>query len=198
MNEITVNEIKNYQQILARALEILPNQEDAVLFEQSLHIISIISQYQIVELADEVFKIMEIKDLRSLAIETLGFWLHLPWFKEQAYEIFVNDPDLEVKFSALLSWTSYYTGSKDPIVLEKLYMILINDNNPIPIRKVALTGILNVSDFNYKKSDPVMANLMNITSKKPFHEQIDWSIIIKIMKTYVPKTLKIYPIKIFN
>ena len=54
-----------------------------------------------------MFKLIVIKDLRSLAVETLGFWLRVPWFKQPAYEIFVNDPDLEVKFSASLSWVSY-------------------------------------------------------------------------------------------
>ena len=194
MKKRTVDQIKHYQQILSKALAILPNKEDLVLFEQSIHAISMINQYQIFELAETVFKIIVIKDLRSLAVETLGFWLHVPWFKQSAYEIFVNDPDLEVKFSALLSWVSYYTGTKDPIVLEKLYTILINDNNPIPIRKIALTGILNISDFNYKQSDPSMANLMNMISKKTFYEHINWEIITNIMKTYAPESLKIYPI----
>ncbi len=87
-----------------------------------------------------------------------------------------------------------YTGTKDPMVLEKLYTILINDNNPIPIRKIALTGILNVSDFSYKQSDPSMANLMNMISKKIFYEHINWEIITNIMKTYAPGSLKICPI----
>ncbi len=42
MNKRIVDQIKHYQQILSKALEILPNKEDLVLFEQSMHAISMI------------------------------------------------------------------------------------------------------------------------------------------------------------
>ena len=50
MNTRTVDQIKHYQQILSKALAILPNKEDLVLFEQSIHAISMINQYQIFEI----------------------------------------------------------------------------------------------------------------------------------------------------
>lgn len=179
-------ELKQYRKILNRSLEILPNQTDIILFERTLHTISIINQKQICELADEVYKIMEtVVDLREHAIETLGFWLKIPWFKEQAYEIFTNNPDVKVKFSALLSWVSYYINSKCPLVLEKLYKILINETQAVTIRKLALSGILNVSGSK--------ANLINTTNSKKlkFNEQINWKAIIKILKKYAPDALKI-------
>ena len=58
MNKRTVDQIKHYQQILSKTLEILPNKKDLVLFEQSLHTISMINKYQIFELAEAVFKII--------------------------------------------------------------------------------------------------------------------------------------------
>ncbi len=58
MNKRTVDQINHYQQILSKTLEILPNKKDLVLFEQSLHAISMINKYQIFELAEAVFKII--------------------------------------------------------------------------------------------------------------------------------------------
>ena len=94
----------------------------------------------------------------------------------------------------MLSWTSYYTGSKNPLVLEKLYQILINEHYAIPIRKVALNGILNVSNCRYERHNALASNLMNITSPQTFHEQINLDLLIKIMKKYVPGSLKIHPV----
>ncbi len=50
--------------------------------------------------------------------------------------------------------------------------------NPIPIRSIALTGILNVSAFQYKNNALSMANLMNITSKEIFFEQVNWPLAV--------------------
>ena len=195
MNEEIANKVAYCQQILDQALDILPKQKDLELFDKALEAISMINQYQIIELSNLVQKIMEIKELKSLAVESLGFWLQVPCFKEQAYKMFLEDPDPEIKYTALLSWASYYVGTKNPIVLKKLYMILINDKYPVPIRSIALTGILKVSTFKYKHDYLSMANLMNITSKEIFFEQVNWQVIMKIMKIYAPKALKIYPIK---
>lgn len=191
MNKEIANKITYCQHILDMALEVLPKQKNIELFEKTLDVISMINQHRIMELSDRILKIMGIKDLRSLAIESLELWLQMPCFKEQSYEIFLSNTDSEVKFSALLSWASYYRGTKDPVVLEKLYVILINEHQPVPIRSIAFTGILNVSGFGYKRDDLSMANLMNISSNTTFNEQINWSIIIKLLKTHAPKVLKI-------
>ena len=125
---------------------------------------------------------LAVKDLRVQAIETLGVWLHISWFKDQAYYLFVNDISVDVQFTALLSWASYYTGSKDPLVLEKLYQILINEHYAIPLRKVALSWILNVSNCRDKMDNALAFNVTNITFPQTFYEQINWELITKIMK----------------
>jgi len=196
MDQASREEVNYHRQILGKVLEILPNDQNNInLVEKCLHSLSIINQKQIYELAEEVYEVMlEVKDLRVHAIETLGVWLHIPWFKNIPYYVFANDINVDVQFTALLSWTSYYTGSKSPLVLEKLYQILINEHYAIPIRKVALSGILNVSNYRYERHNTLASNLMNITSPQTFHEQINWDLITKIMKKYVSGSLKIHPI----
>ena len=112
--KINIEDLKNYKQILTEALIVLPYKDDTVLCRQVLNTISIVNQYQILELSNEIAKLLTLKQLRSFAIESLGFWLQVPSFKQHAYKIFLDDPELEVKYTALLAWASYYTASKDP------------------------------------------------------------------------------------
>lgn len=192
--KINIEDLKNYKQILTEALIVLPYKDDTVLCRQVLNTISMINQYQILELSNEITKLLTLKQLRSFAIESLGFWLQVPSFKQHAYKIFLDDPELEVKFTALLAWASYYTASKDPAVLTKLYNILINDNYAFPIRKAALAGILNVSGVRYKTSELGILNLMHVESTKDFYHNINWNIVTNIMKIFAPEALKVYPI----
>jgi len=196
MDKASLEEVNHHRGILGEALKILTSDQNNInLIEKCLQSLSIINQKQIYELAEEIYEVMlSVKDLRVHAIETLGVWLHMSWFKDQAYYLFVNDINVDVQFSALLSWASYYTGSKNPLVLEKLYQILVNEDYAVVIRKLALSGILNVSNCRDKMNNTLAFNVTNITSPQTFYEQINWDLITNIMKQYVAGSLKIHPI----
>ena len=198
-NKASIEEVIEYKQTLIDALEILSQKFDEALFEKALYALLMIGTKRIYELTDEIYKIMNnIKSLRNNAIFTLGFfsYLHLPEFKDQAYEIFIKDSDQDTKFNALQVWISYYYKSKNPLVLEGLYKILINENYDRDIRIAALSGIFEVVGFFPRSEEKIyIANLMNCKTPKEFNDRVDWKEVTKVLRKYAPDALKIYPIK---
>lgn len=191
---ISSKQLNSYQLILNKAINILPYKEDPILLDMTLNVIATINQYHITELVGELLKLISVKYLRSLIVESLGFWLQVPSFKVQAYQLFLKDLDLEVKMTALMAWASYYYNSKNAIVLIKLYNILLDPIYPFSIRKVAFVNILHVSGCCYCISDLYLIAKSQPKSPKDFFEQINWQLITNIMQYFAPQALKIYPI----
>ena len=59
--KINIEDLKNYKQILTEALIVLPYKDDTVLCRQVLNTISIVNQYQILELSNEIAKLLTFK-----------------------------------------------------------------------------------------------------------------------------------------
>ncbi len=111
-----------------------------------------IGKGKIYELKDEIFPYLKDVEpsLRRTAIRALGHgWgkgLNLPEFKDIAYEMWLNDPDKEVKEVALSEWIPYYAGTKEPLILKCLYNISYSDQHTIHARVVALLGVMEVAN----------------------------------------------------
>jgi len=130
--------------------------------------------------------------LRESAVDTLGspFSLHLPEFRETAYQIWLEDQDDCVKESALRSWICYYHGTKDSEVLKTLYSILKNEKHPVLVRIDALNGIFRVSGEEPTFYELDISSLIQLDSNQELNDEIDWDEVTKVMKRYAPKALK--------
>lgn len=129
------------------------------------------------------------------AIATLGFTtrLHVPEFRDKAYEIFLNDPDDYVKSTALAAWTSYFYESNDSKVLEILYAILIDNNNSFGIREEAYHGIFTTIDLLFAERVNIDLNtryLHDGDDPEEFNKQINWQWLEDVMRQYAPEALR--------
>ena len=163
----------------------------------AMGILSIAGKKGLYELVPELYQLLDYWDpyLRQPAVANLGWWLKVPEFKDRSYEIFINDEDEHVQFSALESWTSYYINSKNPMVLEELYKILINDNYYESIKEAALSGIFDVIGVKSKFYDVFTSDLMRCNTPEEFNSKVEWKEVIDLLRKYAPNALKNYPIK---
>jgi hypothetical protein len=110
-----------------------------------------VGKEQIYELADEIYPYLNdpFSEFRAEAVRTLG-WSSRLRIKEfclnQAYDIWEKDPDEEVKIAALAAWIYFYSETKNPEILCKLYNILLEQKFYPRIGAYALDGILDIAD----------------------------------------------------
>ena len=198
IDELSISEMKT---ILQQAALITEEDESSdVLWNitsNAMYILSIAGKRQIYDLVPELYKLLDHWDpyLREPAVANLGWWLKVPEFKERVYEIFVNDENHNVKFSALQSWTSYYADTQNSSVLEELYKILINDNYYVGVRDVALMGIFDVIGVKSNFYDPYTSDLIRCNLPSEFNSKVEWKEVTDLLKKYAPNALKNYPIQ---
>jgi hypothetical protein len=146
-------------------------------------------------LAKEIYALLDSPSIgvKRDAIATLGFTtrLHVPEFRDKAYEIFLNDPDDSVKSTSIRAWVSYYYESDDEKVLKKLYKILIDENQSCFVRSAAYMGIhTTIKDlFNSRTSldtDPLISS----ETPEEFNKQINWPWLEDVMRQYAPEALR--------
>jgi len=108
-----------------------------------------VGKEKIYELKEEVYPYVKDtnSEYRAEAIRTLGWGTRLldPDFKSSVHDIWLHDPDEEVKIAALASWTDYYRYSEDPKILLELYHILISQDYSIEIKTCVLDGMFEVA-----------------------------------------------------
>lgn len=167
---------------------------DRKLFKETLSAFSLIKEYNLTILSKEVYQLLESDEplIRQDAVATLGFTtrLHLPEFRDKAYEIFLNDPDDSVKATALNAWTGYYFKSNNRDVLKILYNILIDNSNYASIRDIAYHGIFTTIDDLFTTSNEITRkNLLRYKNPEEFNQHIDWQELEAIMRKYAPEAL---------
>jgi hypothetical protein len=113
-------------------------------------------------------------ELRSAAINVLGFYWKLPEYREIARSIFENDADDWVRSNALMTWIGFYAETNDRKVINKLYEILKNEKEGHAVRAQTYTGILLVSGL--PKSEWPKVFVENIK------EDVDWDLLKRIIE----------------
>lgn len=142
------------------------------------------------ELKDEIYPYLNdiYPPFREDAVNTLGWrGFELPTFKDKLHEIWLNDPDKDVKAAALANWAGYYVNSKNPKVLKELYDIFISEEEPIKIRKKALVSLINVAGLcpdGYEQRR-IFFNIKAETHEE-FNQEVNWDLVNHIMKSHVP------------
>lgn len=159
-----------------------------------LNALSLIGKEKIYELSKEVYGLLDSPNdvVRDEVVLTLGLIsrLHLPEFKEIAYKIWLEDLDANVRKAALVAWSSYYAGTKNPAVLKILYRILIDENYPVDHRRNAMQSIFSVSGEPSSFYKPFQSkHFYMLASHEAFNQKVDWNEIRAIMKKYAPDAL---------
>ncbi len=130
-------------------------------------------------------------EFRAEAVRTLGWNTRLgdhDFQKNEAYKIWLEDPDEEVKVAALSSWGTYYVATKDVWVLKILYNILKTKNKySNRIKAHALDSFLDVADAMSSPSEgyEILA-LSELETSEEFNNAVNWPRLHEIMKIYVP------------
>lgn len=169
---------------------------DSKLYDECMSILITIGSEGIYELKDEVYKLLNCDDqfIRDEAVTTLGSpnRLHLPEFRDMAYDIWLNDSSDMVRSNALSAWCGYYRESKNKDVLKRLYSILANEGFSIDIKVVACCGIFSTVSFNHPAFDQFndVDKLLNCETNAEFNSKVNWDAIRDIMRQYAPEALK--------
>lgn len=150
----------------------------------------IVGRENLFELKDEIYSFLKdpCEDFREEAVKTLGWNTRLnveEFCKKEAFEIFLNDPDSDVKACALNAWATTYFEEKNPKALQILYEILKDENYDSIVRFYALYDIFRIS-FEYENTSELYEfdELGEVEDPKEFTEAVDWERIHKIMKKY--------------
>jgi len=191
--------IEEMKEILRQAIALKENEDNQFVrdvWSNAMKILSIAGKRELYDLVPELYELLNSWEpyFRQGAVSNLGHWLNIPEFKDKSYEIFMNDKSSKVKFSALLSWGSYYMNTKNPLVLEELYKILINETYDSGIREVALGEIFDVVGVRPNFYDPYTSKLIKCQTPQEFNSKVDWKEVIGLLRKYAPDALKIYPI----
>lgn len=133
-------------------------------------------------------------ELRSEAVQSLGWdtgFNDKEFQKNEAYQIWLNDPSEDVRRVALVAWARYHAFSKNPIVLKHLYNIFRSEEYSNDIRAHALKKFMDVADEDYYPGEAIrILELGEIEDKKTFLASMDWGKINRIMDQYVPNWRK--------
>ena len=165
-------------------------------FDNADSIMSRAGKEELYELIPDIFKMLNCKDglLRGQAIITLSFDTRLqsPEAKDIAYKMWLEDDDEGVRESALMAWTAFYTNTKDPKILKKLYEIIKSKNHPVAHRFEALRNIYAVSQVKSESYNPYSRKFCNYPKKthEEFEQLVDWEEIKSILKKYAPDAMK--------
>jgi hypothetical protein len=157
-----------------------------------------IGKEKLYEFKDEVFSYLTdpFAEFREEAIKTLG-WdtrLHVPDFQDKAHEIWLNDPDEDVKRAALNAWACYYIDTANVEVMKELYNIFISRDNPIELRTHALAALIDVAEAPADRREGYhILSLGDLEEHSELEEAIDWDRVRTLMKKYVPGWEEVHP-----
>jgi len=170
--------------------------EDLHLRGEVFHALICAGRDQLTELRDYVYEYITdpYEDFRSEAVESLGWdtgFNDKEFQKNEAYQIWLNDPSEDVRRVALVAWARYHAFSKNPMVIKYLYNIFRSDKYSFDIRSCALSNFIHVADAQtYPREIMDILELGEIEDKKTFLASMDWGKINRIMDQYVPNWRK--------
>lgn len=188
-------------EVIKKIFELARNssrRESGRLYDMRLHgklqgALMVVGKEYFHELKDEVYNYLQdpCTTLRAEAVRTLGWNTRLgikEFCLKQAPEIWLHDPEEEVKIAALSAWSECYSHSKDPKMLGILYKILSSHQYSILIRVSALSEFFNVSDgwVNKLESYNKIMSMDELEDQNEFDKMIEWGHIHKIMRECVP------------
>lgn len=137
-------------------------------------------------------------EYRAEAVKILGWDTRLfdqDFCKEEAYHIWLDDQDEDVKCSALNAWSDYYRDTKNSFVLQTLYDVIISDQYSPRIRAWALYRFINVAEASDYPRGLCDINVFDncyledreyVGNDKFLADQVDWHKVHGIMDKYVP------------
>lgn len=189
-------EIKRLKDIFIKA-KTAPRDEAGYFDDLDFHVevgsaIVAVGKMKIYELKDELYLFLtdQYAPFRQDAINSLGrsINLMLPTFRDRAYEIWLNDPDENVKIEALSTWVGYFLESRNPEVLKILYNVIINRKSSVRIRKNAIFSLTWVAGKNFIDEHGNRDIMFSLDTDDPeeFGKWVDWSLVINIMKISIP------------
>jgi hypothetical protein len=194
MSELT-EQVRTLKAVFEKAKH-TPRRESGRLTDLDLHgelqhALCVVGDKKLFELKDEIYPYLkdQFSEFREEAVRTLGSCngLQLDEFRDVAYDIWLNDPNENVKVAALNAWTGYYDGAKNPIILKNLYTIFRNEQYAIRIRVYALYGFMDVADaFSYLAEPSEILFLTELEDQKELNKAIDWGKMNRLMQQYVP------------
>lgn len=188
------DEIKRLKDIFNKAKS-APRDESGYFDDLDFHndvagAIITIGKKNLFELKDELYPFLkdQYAPFRQYAVNSLGRHLQLPTFRDKSYEIWLNDPDEDVKESALSNWAGYFLGTRNPAVLKILYEVLSNDEFSVSIRQSALFSLTWVAGDNFinERGNRELMFSLDTDDPEEFEKWVDWSFVINIMKTCIP------------
>ncbi len=164
-------------------------------YEILMDTIFAIEKEKIYELVPDLYKLLEhpLRDIREEVVYVLGLItrLHVPEFRDRAFQIWLEDKDNMVKEAALHVWATYYLGTKNANALKVLYDILVDESYPVDFRSTAMQEIFTVTQEPSNFYDPFQSR--QFFDHKLTHEKlnalIDWKEIEGIMKKHAPEAL---------
>jgi hypothetical protein len=151
-----------------------------------------IGRDKIYELAEEVYLYLDdpYSEFRVEAVKTLGWNTRLgidEFCKNQAFKIWEQDPNEDVRVVALGAWSNYYAMTKNKDVLQKLYDILVSEKYYCRARAWALEGFLRVSShFEGSGRGYDFFALCDLKEHEEFNKAVDWNRVSQIMTECVP------------
>lgn len=150
-----------------------------------------VGKEKIYELKNEVYRYLNdpFPDFRAEAVRTLGYptRLKLPEFRDKAYEIWISDPDEDVKIAAISAWAGYYDFTSNADVLKKLYKIIQSHQNSVLIRIRAFFCLIYVAEKPQDMREGYeILELRELESNQELDKAINWDRIDEIMEKYVP------------
>ena len=191
-----IREITNIHEIrkIFNKVKTIKKTIESSLFLEVLGALSAVSEYEIQELIPDVYELLESEDnmVRQEVVATLGFStrLQIPEFRDQAYEIWLNDSSEDVRETALGAWIGYYMHKKDPKVIAILYKILCDESKSIYARCLAMSGILKVSNepFSFIDICDTKRKLYHSETHEELNQKIEWEEVAAVVKKYAPQT----------
>jgi hypothetical protein len=151
-----------------------------------------IGKDKIYELTEEVYLYLDdpYSEFRAEAVKTLGWNTRLgidEFCKNQAFKIWEQDPDEDVRRAALGAWGNYYSMTKNKDVLQKLYDILVSEEYSCRTRAWALEDFLHVSShFERPGGGYDIFALGDLEDHEEFNKAVDWNRVSQIMTECVP------------
>lgn len=119
-------------------------------------------------------------EVRRAAVMVLSTYWERKDFVSISEEIWNNDSDDLVRVTALISWFSYYVGSYDKEVTNKLYYLLSSKDTDFDMRKEAMRGIYLVN--GKKVPEKIIDDLDFVYEEEEFHSHVNWDKIQEIIK----------------
>lgn len=120
-------------------------------------------------------------DLREAALRTLASYWALPAYRGVAHELARDDPDPDVRATALGAWAEYFRGTNDGPVLNELGRRLGGQGEPDGVRAEAYRGLLIVSGHLDRVPREEVSDLLDVF--EDVDGRVDWALVERLLRS---------------